>query len=153
MTTVFDRMKELGYELPEAPKPVATYIPAMKVDNLVYTSGVLPMKDDSLAFTGKVGDNANSLEYAYEAAKQSTLNALSIVNELVGLENIERVVKVTGFVNSADGFTSQPKVINGASDLLGEIFGEKGTHVRSALSANELPLNATVEIEFIFKLK
>lgn len=153
MSSIIEKINELGYELPEAPKPVATYIPALKVGNLVYTAGVLPMKNGKLAFTQKIGGAFNSIDQGYEAAKQSTLNALSIVHDLVGLDNIERVIKVTGFVNSAPGFTEQPKVINGASDLLGQIFGENGQHVRSALGANELPLDASVEVEFIFKLK
>lgn len=153
MALISERLKEIGYELPEAPKPVATYIPALKVGNFVFTSGVLPMKDGALAYVKEVGGIVNSVEYGYEAAKQCTLNALSIVNDLVGIDNIERVIKVTGFVNSATGFTKQPQVINGASDLLGEVFGENGKHVRSAIGVSELPLDASVEVEFVFQVK
>lgn len=151
MTSIQEKIKNLGYELPPAPKPVAAYIPAIKIDNIIYTSGVLPMLNGKVEYTGKI--DKDSIEPGYNAAKLCTLNALSIINEFVGLENIERVIKLTGYVNSASGFCDQPKVINGASDLLVEIFGENGKHVRSAIGACELPLNASVEIEFVMKLK
>lgn len=151
--SVLERLKELGYELPEAPKPVAAYIPAVKTGNLVFTSGVLPMKDGKLLYDKEVGGFLNSIEYGYEAAKLCALNALSVINDLVGLDNVERVVKVTGFVNSADSFTDQPKVINGASEFLFEVFGENGRHARSAVGVNELPLGASVEVEMIVQVK
>ena len=153
MTVILEKIKNLGYELPEAPKPVAAYVPALQVGNLVMTSGILPMQNGKVVYAEEVGGYLNSIKNGYEAAKLCTLNALSIINDLVGLDNVERVIKVTGFVNSADCFTDQPKVINGASDLLLEIFGEKGKHVRSAIGVCELPLGASVELELIVQVK
>ena len=151
--SIIEKIKELGYELPDVPKPVAAYIPAIRVGNTVFTSGVLPIFNGKVKYTKEVGGYLNSINKGYESAKLCALNALSIINDLVGLDNVERVIKVTGFVNSAQGFTDQPKVINGASELLVEIFGENGKHVRSAIGVNELPLDASVEIEFVFQLK
>ena len=151
--SIVKKIKELGYELPEAPKPVAAYVSALQVGNFVMTSGILPIKEGKIAYTKEIGGYLNSVETGYEAAKLCTLNALSIINDLVGLDNVERVIKVTGFVNSAPCFTGQPGVINGASDLLVEIFGENGKHVRSAIGVNELPLDASVEIEFVVQVK
>ncbi len=148
------KIKELGLTLPPAPKPVASYIPTLIVSDLLYTSGTLPIKDGKVAYLGKVGEGTNTIEIGYEASKLAVLNSLSAVKETIGsLSKIKRLVKVTGFVNSAKGFTDQPKVINGASDLLVQIFGEeKGKHVRSAIGVAELPLNALVEIEFIYQI-
>jgi enamine deaminase RidA (YjgF/YER057c/UK114 family) len=148
------KIKELGLSLPQAPKPVASYIPTMIVGNLLYTSGTLPMKDGKVAYLGKMGEENNSIEVGQEACKLAVLNSLSAVKETIGsLSKIKRIVKVTAFVNSANGFTDQSKVVNGASDLLVKVFGEeKGKHVRSALGIAELPLNALVEIEFIYEL-
>jgi len=153
MTSVFDRIKELGFTLPDPPKAVASYIPALRVGDLIYTSGVLPMVNGELAYTKEIGGFLNSVSYGYDAAKLCVLNALSIINDLSGLENLERIVKLTGYVHSAPGFTDQPKVINGASDTLIAIFGEEGRHVRSAIGVNELPLGASVELELIVKVK
>ena len=149
------KIKELGLSLPQAPKPVASYIPTLIVSDLLFTSGNLPIKDGKIVYTGKMGDTNNPIDIGYEASKLATLNSLSAAKEALGsLSKIKRVVKVTGFVNSSSGFTDQPKVINGASDLLVSIFGEEyGKHVRSALGVSELPLNALVEIEFIYQLK
>lgn len=148
------KLKELGLTLPQAPKPVASYIPTLIISDLLFTSGNLPMKDGRVFYTGKIGEKNNSIEVGYEASKLATLNSLSAVKEALGsLFKVKRVVKVTGFVNSSSGFTEQPKVINGASDLLVSVFGnEFGKHVRSAIGVSELPLNALVEIEFIYQI-
>lgn len=146
-------LKELGLVLPQAPKPVASYIPTLIVSDLLFTSGTLPLKDGKVFYTGKMGEGNNTVEVGYEASRLATLNSLSAAKEALGsLSKIKRLVKVTGFVNSGSGFTDQPKVINGASDLLVAVFGESGKHVRSALGVAELPLNALVEIEFIYQI-
>ncbi len=152
MSTIKDKLSKLGYALPEAPVPVASYISVTQVGNIVYTSGSLPMLNGSLKYTGKV-NNQNYEKIGYEAAKLCTLNALSILDKEIGLDNIKKFVKLTGFVNSESGFTLQPKVINGSSDLLVEIFEEVGKHTRSAVGVSDLPLDASVEIEFIVEIK
>lgn len=147
------KLKELGLELPEAPKPVAAYVPAVKIQGFIYTSGQIPFIEGELKYKGKVGGGVSE-EDAYEAAKICALNCLSVVKGQMGsLDKIERIVKLTGFVSSAPGFNMQPKVINGASELVGQIFGEAGNHARSAVGVNELPLDATVEVEMIVKVK
>lgn len=147
------KLKELGLALPQVPKPVASYIPTLIISDLLFTSGTLPMKDGKVAYTGKMGDGTNTVEIGYEASRLATLNSLSAVREKLGsLSKVKRLVKVTGYVNSSTGFTDQPKVINGASDLLVNVFGESGKHVRSAIGVAELPLNALVEIEFIYQI-
>ncbi|MCL6611771.1 MAG: RidA family protein [Peptococcaceae bacterium] len=147
------KLKEMGINLPPVPKPVASYVPAVRAGEYVYTSGQLPFADGEIRYRGKVGDGLSE-EDGYEAAKICAINCLSAVKDLAGsLDNIERIVKVTGFVNSAPGFVSQPKVVNGASDLLGEVFGEAGKHARAAVGVSELPLGAAVEIEMVVKLK
>jgi enamine deaminase RidA (YjgF/YER057c/UK114 family) len=140
------RLAELGVELPEVTKPVAAYVPAVRTGNHVLTSGQLPFVAGALAATGKVGAEV-SPEEAKRHARTCALNALAAVHALVGLDAVVRVVKVTGFVASAEGFTGQPAVINGASELLGEVFGEAGQHARSAVGVAELPLGAPVEVE------
>lgn len=148
-----DKLKEMGIALPVAPKPLAAYVPAVLADKYVYTSGQIPIVDGDLRFKGKVGSELTEAQ-GYEAAKICAINCLSAVRMLVGsLDNIERIVKVSGFVNSAPGFVNQPKVINGASELLGEVFGEAGRHARAAVGVSELPLNAAVEVEIIVKIK
>lgn len=148
-----EKLKELGLSLPEAPKPLAAYIPALQVNNLILTAGQLPLKNGELIFTGKVGKDLTQ-EDAVKAAELCGLNCLSVIKNLIGnLDNIERIVKLTVFVNSSEGFTAQPLVANGASELMGKLFGENGQHVRSAVGVNELPRNAAVEIEMIAKLK
>ena len=148
-----DKIKELGFVLPEAPKPLAAYIPALKVDNLVFTAGQLPMIKGELKYKGKLGADI-SVEEGRSAAEICALNCLGAISGVIGnLDSIERVVKLTAFINSADYFTDQPKVANGASELIGKIFGDNGKHVRSAVGVNELPLNASVEIEMIVKIK
>lgn len=150
----FDKKaEELGVTIPEPAKPLASYIPAKKVEKYVYTSGQLPFIAGKLQYTGKVGVEV-SLEEAQKAAETSIINCLGAVKAVVGsLDAIEEIVKLTAFVNCHADFTDQPKVANGASDLLGEIFGEAGKHSRSAVGVNVLPLNAPVEIEMIVKLK
>ncbi|MFZ5753178.1 MAG: RidA family protein [Bacillota bacterium] len=147
------KLAEMGLSIPEAPKPVAAYVPAVKTGEYIYTSGQIPLVNGELKFKGKVGAEM-TLEQGYEAAKVCALNCLSVIKGLIGdLDKIEQVVKVVGFVNSAPGFNMQPKVVNGASELLGAVMGEKGFHARSAVGVNELPLDATVEVEMIVKVK
>jgi enamine deaminase RidA (YjgF/YER057c/UK114 family) len=149
--SVSERLAELGLELPEVAAPVASYVPAVQSGNLVYTSGQLPMVSGALPLTGKVGAEVTP-EQARELAERCALNGLAAVEALVGLERVARVVKVVGFVASAPGFTGQPAVINGASELLGAVFGKDGQHARSAVGVAELPLNAPVEVELVVEL-
>lgn len=151
--SIVEKIRELGYELPEVSKPIGSYIPALRMGNLVMTSGMLPIKDSKLVYTKEIGGVFHTTEDGYKAAKLCVLNGLAAINQIVPLDNIERVVKVTGYVNSAKAFTEQPKVINGASDFLVEIFGESGKHVRAAVGVNELPMGASVEIEFIVQVR
>jgi enamine deaminase RidA (YjgF/YER057c/UK114 family) len=147
--TFEEKLTSLGLALPEAPKPVATYLPAVQTGNLLFLSGVLPMRNGQLAFTGKLGRDLTVPE-GIEAAKVAILNALAIAKQELGsLDRITRVVKVVGHVASADGFAEQPQVLNGASDLLVAIFGDAGRHARVATGAAELPRGAAVEIEVI----
>lgn len=147
--TYEEKLTSLGLELPEAPKPVATYVPAVRTGNLLFLSGVLPMRNGQLAFTGKLGRDLTVPE-GVEAAKVAILNALAIAKQELGsLDRITRVVKVVGHVASADGFAEQPQVLNGASDLLVAIFGDAGRHARVATGAAEFPRGAAVEIEVI----
>lgn len=151
MSALDDRLSELGLVVPEGSKPVAAYIPAVVSGNLVYTSGQLPMVDGALPATGKVGA-AVTPEDAKALARNCVLNGLAAARSAIGsLDRITRVVKVVGFVASDPSFTGQPGVINGASELLGEIFGEPGQHARSAVGVAVLPLDAPVEIEFVFE--
>lgn len=146
-------MKELGYSLPEPPKPVASYVPSVRVGKLLFVSGVLPLVNDRPLYTGKLGREV-TLEQGYEAAKVAALNALSIIKSSLGsLEKVRRVVRLVGYVASAEGFNEQPKVVNGASDLLIQVFGEKGKHSRVAVGVMELPRGAPVEIEMIVQTK
>ncbi|MCX6149449.1 MAG: RidA family protein [Ignavibacteriales bacterium] len=148
-----EKILQLGYFLPDAPKPIAAYLPSLVVNGLVFTAGQIPMVKGELTYKGKLGKDISE-EEGQKAAEICVLNCLSVVKSATGsLDNIERIVKLTVFVNSADGFTSQPKIANGASELLVKIFGEDGKHVRSAVGVNELPLGAAVEIEMIAKLK
>lgn len=145
------RLQELGLELPPLVPPVAAYVPAVRTGNLVFTSGQLPMVAGSMAHTGLVGGPVTP-EQAKDLARSCALNALAAVDSLVGLDQVVRVVKVVGFVASAAGFTGQPGVINGASELLGEVFGDTGKHARSAVGVAMLPLDAPVEVEVIFEV-
>jgi enamine deaminase RidA (YjgF/YER057c/UK114 family) len=145
------RLAELGYEVPPVVAPVAAYVPAVKTGQHVYVSGQLPFVDGKLLATGKCGDTI-STEEAKQLAERCALNLLGAVNALVGLDQVVRVVKIVGFVASAPGYTDQPEVVNGASELLGKVFGDAGQHARSAVGVAELPRNAPVEVEAIFEV-
>ncbi|MDI2032438.1 RidA family protein [Saccharopolyspora sp. TS4A08] len=147
-----DRLAELGIPLPEVVTPVAAYVPAVRTGSLVFTAGQIPMVAGSPAGLGKVGAEV-SAEEAQQYARICALNALAAVDSLVGLDSIVRVVKVVGFVASAEGFTGQPGVVNGASELLGEVFGEAGQHARSAVGVAELPLGVPVEVELVVEVE
>jgi enamine deaminase RidA (YjgF/YER057c/UK114 family) len=146
------RLAELGIELPGVAAPLAAYVPAVRTGNLVYTAGQLPITSGNLAVTGKVGVEVTP-EVGKTLARVCALNALAAVHSLVGVDAITRVVKVVGFVASAPGFTGQPGVVNGASELFGEVFGDAGAHARSAVGVSELPLDAPVELELIVEVR
>ena len=146
-----ERLAEQGIKLPEVVAPLAAYVPAVRTGNLVYTAGQLPMTAGKLPVTGKVGANV-APELAKTLTRVCALNALAAVDSLVGIDSVTRVVKVVGFVASAPGFNGQPGVINGASELFGEVFGDAGAHARSAVGVSELPLDAPVEVEVIFEV-
>lgn len=154
MHAIESRLTELKLQLPEAPKPVASYVPAVRSGQWIIVSGQLPFRNGQLLATGKVGSAVN-LELATEAARQCVLNALAVVKAELGGDwgKFSRVVRVGVFVASDDAFTAQPKVANGASDLLVEIFGDAGKHARSAIGTNVLPLNASVEVELMVELR
>ena len=145
------RLAELGIRLPPVASPVAAYVPAVRSGQLVFTSGQLPFVDGGLRRTGKVGGTVD-IEDAAADAKVCVLNALAAVDELVGLDSVARVVRVVGYVASAEGFSGQPRVVNGASELLGRVFGEAGRHARSAVGVAELPMNSPVEVELTVEL-
>jgi enamine deaminase RidA (YjgF/YER057c/UK114 family) len=146
------RLAELGVELPAVAAPLAAYVPAVRTGNLVYTAGQLPLQSGELALTGKVGSDVTP-EDGKAMARICALNALAAVHSLVGIDSVARVVKVVGFVASTPGFHGQPGVINGASELLGEVFGDAGRHARSAVGVSELPLDAPVEVELIVEVR
>lgn len=148
---VFTRLEELGLVIPPVVPPVAAYVPALRTGNYVYVSGQLPMVEGKLAAAGLVGQDVTP-EQAKDLARQAGLNALAAVHALVGLDKVVQVVKIVGFVASAPGFTGQPGVVNGASELFGEVFGEAGRHARSAVGVSALPLNTPVEVEAIFEV-
>ncbi|MEV0714137.1 RidA family protein [Asanoa sp. NPDC050611] len=151
MTTPHERLTELGLTLPEVVPPVAAYVPAVQSGVYVYVSGQLPIAGGELLAKGKVGAEVTA-EQARELARQCGLNVLAAIDALVGLEYVVKVVKVVGFVASTPGFTGQPTVVNGASELFGEVFGEAGRHARSAVGVAELPLDAPVEVEAIVEV-
>jgi enamine deaminase RidA (YjgF/YER057c/UK114 family) len=147
-----EKLNELGIELPEAPAPLGSYVPIVRSGNLIFVSGILPMVKGSLLRQGKVGENIG-VDDAREDARQAAINALSILRSHIGgLNNVQRCVKITGYIASAPDFIEQPKVLNAASDLIYDIFGEAGRHARSAVGVNVLPLNSPLEIEFIFEV-
>jgi enamine deaminase RidA (YjgF/YER057c/UK114 family) len=151
MSKLDDRLAELGVVVPATSKPVAAYIPAVTSGNLVFTSGQLPMVDGVLLATGKVGAEIDA-DAAKQLARQCVVNGLAAARSAIGsLDRITRVVKVVGFVASDPSFSGQPGVINGASELLAEIFGDSGQHARSAVGVAVLPLDAPVEVEFVFE--
>ena len=152
MSSALARLAELGLELPPVTAPMAAYVPAVRTGSLVYTSGQVPIRDGKLAATGKVGAEITA-DDAAGLARTCALNALAAVHALVGLDSVVRVVKVLGFVASAPDFTGQPAVINGASELLGDVFGEAGAHARSAVGVAALPLDAPVEVELIVEVR
>ena len=146
-------LKELGLDLPEAPKPLGAYVPAVRAGNLIFLSGMLPLVLGKLQHQGKLGKDL-TIEQGYESARTAVLNALAVVRQEAGdLSRVARVVRLAGHVASAPGFTQQPTVLNGASDLLLKIFGERGKHARLALGAAELPLSSPVELELIVELE
>jgi enamine deaminase RidA (YjgF/YER057c/UK114 family) len=151
MSAPGERLRELGLTLPSVATPAGAYVPARRSGSLVFTAGQVPFVDGVMAATGKVGAEITP-EQGYELARTCTLNALAAVDDLVGLDAVAGVVKVVGFVASAPGFTGQPGVINGASELLGAVFGEAGRHARSAVGVAELPLGAPVEVELVVEL-
>src|SRR6476659_5637336 len=146
------RLAELGIRLPPVAAPVASYVPAVRSGSMVYTSGQLPFVDGGLRRTGKVGGSVD-VDAASADAKVCALNALAAIDDLVGLDSIARIVRVVGYVASAEGFSGQPRVVNGASELLGKIFGDAGKHARSAVGVAELPLGAPVEVELVVELR
>lgn len=150
--TVSARLNELGIVLPAVAKPLAAYVPAVRTGTLVYTSGQLPLQAGVLTHSGKVGAEV-APEAAKIAARTCVLNALAAIDALVGIDSVVGVVKVVGFVASAPGFNGQPAVINGASEVLGELFGDAGAHARSAVGVSELPLDAPVEVELIVEVR
>ena len=150
--SVSDRLEELGIELPAVAAAAGSYLPTVQTGNLLYTSGQLPFVDGKLPATGKVGAQV-SPEDAKGYARLAALNVLAAAHAAVGLDNVVRLVKVVGFVASAEGFTGQPGVINGASDLFAEVLGEAGRHARSAVGVSELPLGTPVEVEAIFEVR
>lgn len=153
MSDVEKRLAELGFELPEAPKPAAAYVPAVRTGNLVFVSGQGTRVNGEWKYQGRVGEK-NSLEDGYKAAQVVVLNALAALKQEIGdLDRVKRIVKLLGWVNSSADFNQQPYVINGASELLEKAFGEKGKHARSAVSAHVLPFDTTVEIEMVVEVE
>lgn len=148
---VTERLGELGITLPTVAAPLAAYVPAVRTGNLVYTSGQLPLEGGKPTHSGKVGAEVTP-EDAKIAARTCALNALAAIDALVGIDSVVRIVKVVGFVASAPGFTGQPGVVNGASEFLGEVFGDAGAHARSAVGVASLPLDAPVEVELIVEV-
>jgi enamine deaminase RidA (YjgF/YER057c/UK114 family) len=150
---VESKLKNMGIEIPPAPKPAAAYIPYRRSGNIIYISGQDCRIDGELLYEGKVGGEVSE-EEGYECAKIAAVNALAVLKETIGdLNKIVKILNLHGFVNSADGYVRQPYVINGASEFLVEVFGEKGKHSRCALSANELPFNTPVELEIIVEVE
>lgn len=153
MSDAEERLTELGFELPEAPKPAAAYVPAVRTGNLVFISGQGTMVNGKWKYQGRVGEKY-SVEDGYKAAQLVMLNALAVLRQEIGdLDRVKRIVKLLGWVNSSPDFNEQPFVINGASELLEKVFGDKGKHARSAVSAHVLPFDTTVEIEMIVEVE
>lgn len=155
MGRVADRLTELGIELPPVAPPAGSYQPAVRDGDHVWTSGQLPMVDGQMAHTGQVGEGEGLVAPAdaQALARTCVVNALAAISSVVDLDDVAQVVKVVGFVSSDPSFTGQPGVINGASDLLGEVFGEAGLHVRSAVGVAVLPLGASVEVEVVVRVR
>jgi len=149
--TVSDRLTELGLKLPAIVAPVASYLPAIRSGKLIYTSGQLPIRDGKLSATGRLGENV-STEQGYELARLCALNALAAIAGIADLDAIKRIIRVVGFIASTTEFHEQPAVLNGASDLLTEVFDKDGQHARSAVGVAVLPLNAPVEVEMLVEI-
>ncbi len=148
-----ERLRSLGIELPPAPGPLGSYVPARRAGNLVFLSGMLPLVDGKLLAPGRVGGEL-TVEEAQREAQKAAINALSVLKAEVGeLGKVRGCVKVTGYVASAEGFTEQPRVLNAVSDLMAEVFGQAGRHARAAVGVNVLPLNAPIEVEFVFEVE
>ena len=146
------RLIELGIVLPDLPKPLGSYVPFVRTGNLIFISGMLPLKDGKLISQGKLGAEI-SVEEGALLARTAAINALAVLKKAAGsLDNVARCVKVTGFIASAPGFTDQPAVVNGASELMTEVFGDAGRHARAAVGASVLPMDSPVEVEFIFEV-
>ena len=146
------KLRELGFTLPNPPKPVAAYLPAVQVGDLLFLSGTTCYEDGKLLYTGRVGTDL-TLEQGYIAARQTALNLLSVIKATLGdLNRVKRVVKLNGYVNSATDFDRQPAVINGASELLEQIFGERGRHARTSIGVSDLPGHIPVEIEMVVQI-
>lgn len=146
-----EKLKQLGIELPEAPVPAGNYIPVVKTGNLLFISGQIPLENGKVAYTGKVSDE--NLDTAQKSAKSCAINILAQIKRETGsLDKVSRIVRLSGFVNSVPEFTQHPKVINAASDLMFEIFGEKGKHARIALGAGSLPLDSMTEIDAVVEI-
>jgi enamine deaminase RidA (YjgF/YER057c/UK114 family) len=152
MATPEEKLVELGLTVPQLVPPLAAYVPAVRTGNLVFTAGQLPARDGAMLATGKLGDNVTE-EQGYACARQCALNALAAIKAEIGeLSAVRRVVKVVVFVASTPDFSAQPKVANGASELLGEVFGDAGKHARSAVGVAALPLDVPVEVELIVEV-
>ena len=148
-----EKLANMGIELPEPPKPAGAYVPSVRVQNLIFVAGQIPSVKGVLKYKGKVGSNL-TIEDGYQAARICALNALSILkSELGSLDKVAGIVRVAGFVNCNNDFVDQPKVVNGASDLLMAVFGEQGRHARIAIGTNTLPLGAAIEVEFLAEVK
>ena len=153
MGTYTEKLAAMGYSIPVIPPPAGSYIPAVKVGNLVYCSGQGAYQNGKHQYIGRVGDTV-TMEQAYDAARIAALNCLAEVCSITGtIDGIVRIIQVRGFVNSVDDFHDQPKIINGSSDFLRELFGPAGEHVRCALGTNNLPMNIPVEVEMIVEVK
>lgn len=147
-----NKLEELGITIPVTSVPLGSYVPCTQTGNLLFLSGILPLREGKLVRTGRVGESVTLLE-AQEEARQIVLNALSIIrNHLGSLDKIKKCIRLNGYIASADNFTEQPKVLNAASDLLVEILGESGKHTRTAIGVYVLPLNSPLEIDFIFEV-
>ncbi len=153
MTGVNERLEELGIKLPVPPDPLGAYVPAIRSGHLLYISGQLPLRDGNLTFKGKVGTEVTQ-EEAYQAARVASINALAaIAKELGGFEKLKRIIKLTGYIASAQGFNSQAAVVNGASDFFFEVLGDSGKHARVAVGVSELPADSPVEIEVVAEIE
>ena len=149
--SIRDNLRDLGLEVPVAAKPVAAYVPAIRTGNLIFTAGQLPLVNGQMVATGKVGQEVD-VEQAKKLAEVCALNCLAAVETIVPIERIFRIVRVVGYVNGTAGFTNQPAVINGASELFLNLWGDSGKHARSAVGVAELPLNAPVEVELTVEI-